>query len=61
MRPEEILTSSQVSLIYMKPLENKVVYNTSHLVHIKSAFRIVEGRDHVLEERERFMKMGLGL
>lgn len=29
----------------MKPLKNKIVYNTSRLLDIKSAVRIVERRD----------------
>lgn len=64
MKTEEIQASSYVTCEthLHKPFENKIVYKTSHLVDIKSAFRIVEGRDKcVLEKREDLVKMGFGL
>lgn len=42
----------------MKPLKNKIVYNTSHLLYIKSAFRIIERRDF-LGVKGRFKKDGI--
>ena len=34
----------------MKPLENKIVYNTSHLMYIKSVSTVAEGRDQCFLE-----------